>query len=62
MLREQPKPRSEVLQAQIEIASAMVALCKASSLPKAEVSYRAQLARLTQELHEANHSSRDCDK
>jgi hypothetical protein len=54
--------RSEVLQAQITHTSAMIALCKASDLPSAEVSYRAQLARLTQELHEADHSYRDRDK
>jgi hypothetical protein len=41
------------LQAQIAHTSAMIALCRASNLPNAEVSYRAQLARLTQELHEA---------
>jgi hypothetical protein len=45
--------RSEVLQEQIVHANAMIALCRASNLPNAEVSYRAQLARLTQELREA---------
>ena len=44
--------KSLALQEHITHTNAMIAICHASNLPQTEEIYRAQLARLTEELNE----------